>query len=78
MIIVVTVIAVVVAIAAVLVVVEVQNRRRRRALAHLEPTDPAIGARAVADAEHARSTAEGLSKSAHPGLTGGAGMTPGA
>ncbi|ROS37302.1 hypothetical protein EDF53_1543 [Curtobacterium sp. PhB78] len=67
------VIGVVVAIAALLTVLEVQNRRRAKRLAHLEPVDPTLGARSLADAEAAHSMTEGLAKSAHPGITGASG-----
>jgi flagellar biosynthesis/type III secretory pathway M-ring protein FliF/YscJ len=72
------VIAVVVVIAAALGVVEVSNRRRRRSLDHLEAADPRAGVDAVRESEAMRSTAEGLSRSAHPGTSGAGGMLPGA
>jgi hypothetical protein len=72
------VIAVVVVLGALLVVLEAQNRRRRRALEDLEDfSDPTAGSRAMADADAARSTAEGVSKAAHPGGSGAGGMFPG-
>lgn len=72
------VIAVAVVLGALLVVLEVQNRRRRRALEDLEDfSDPTAGSRAMADAEAARSTAEGVSKTAHPGGSAASGMFSG-
>lgn len=72
------VIAVVVVLGALLLVLEVQNRRRRRALEELEDfSDPTAGSRAMADAEAARSTAEGVSKTAHPGGSAASGMFSG-
>ncbi len=71
-----TVIGVAVVIATLLVVLEVQNVRRRRSLAGLEPVDPRVGERAMADAESAHAITEGTSRAAHPGL-GGVGGTLG-
>jgi Flp pilus assembly protein TadB len=72
------VIAVVVVLGALLVVLEVQNRRRRRALEELEDfSDPTAASRAMADADAARSTAEGVSKTAHPGGSAASGMISG-
>lgn len=71
------VIGVVVVVAALLVVLEVQNIRRRRALAHLEPVDPRVGERAMADAEAAHAVIEGQAKSAHPGISGAGAAYPG-
>lgn len=67
------VIGVVVAIAALLTVLEVQNRRRAKRLATLEPADPTVGARSLADAEAQRAMTQGLATAAHPGTTGVAG-----
>jgi hypothetical protein len=72
------VIAVVVVLGALLVVLEVQNRRRRRALADLEDfSDPTAGSRAMVAADAARSTAEGVSRTAHPGGSASSGMFSG-
>jgi len=71
------VIGVAVLIAAVITVLEVQNHRRAKRLAHLGPADPRLGAQARADAEAAHSVAEGLSKAAHPGVTGAGGGVSG-
>lgn len=64
-------------IAAVITVLEVQNRRRAKRLAHLGPADPQLGDRARADAEAQLAVTEGLSKAAHPGITGAGGGIPG-
>ncbi|MGN6409136.1 MAG: hypothetical protein ACTHMH_12375 [Curtobacterium sp.] len=70
------VIGVAVLIAAVITVLEVQNRRRAKRLAHLGPADPRSGDRARADAEAQQAVTEGLSKAAHPGITGAGGGFP--
>ncbi|PYY43355.1 hypothetical protein [Curtobacterium sp. MCPF17_046] len=75
MIVVLTLTAVAVLVVSALVVLELQDRRRRRVLGHLGRPDRAVGDRAVADMDAARSTAEGISRAAHAGTSGAAGMS---
>jgi hypothetical protein len=70
-----TLTAVAVLVVTALVVLEVQDRARRRAIAHLARPDRAAGDRALAEMDAARSTAEGMSRAAHPGTSGAAGMS---
>ena len=75
MIVVLTLTAVAVLVVTALVVLEAQDRARRRAIAHLGRPDRAAGDRALAEMDAARSTAEGMSRAAHPGTSGAAGMS---
>ncbi|WP_146244244.1 hypothetical protein [Curtobacterium sp. MCBD17_032] len=78
MIVILTLTAVAVLVVSALVVGAVQDRRRRQALAHLGGPDAVIGSRALAEADAARSTIEGSARTAHPGVSGASGTSPGA
>lgn len=68
-----------VVVVAVITTIALRDRQRSRALAHLDDErDHAAAGRAAAEADAEHSRTEGLARSAHQGITGAGGTTPGA